>query len=130
MGLWDQVLIKDNHLKILKGKLSGIDNLIKDVRRKIQKNTKLEIEVDNLEDFEEALGGYPDIIMLDNMEPGDIAKAVAIREKKGSKALIEVSGNIGLDNIEEYAKHRPDFISIGSLTHSVKSLDVSLEVYG
>ncbi|NQT06479.1 MAG: carboxylating nicotinate-nucleotide diphosphorylase, partial [Candidatus Omnitrophica bacterium] len=70
-GLWDQVLIKDNHLKLLRSKPLTMNKMLKDVRRKIQKNTKIEIEVDNLKDFEEALGGYPDIIMLENMEPGD-----------------------------------------------------------
>lgn len=130
IGLWDQVLIKDNHLKAISCHLSAISKLLKNVRGKVQKNTKIEIEIGNLDYFKEALKGKPDIIMLDNMQPEDIKKAVEMRNTIGTTPLIEVSGNIGLDNVEKYAGCRPDIISVGSITHSFRSLDMSLEVYG
>jgi nicotinate-nucleotide pyrophosphorylase (carboxylating) len=136
MGLWDQVLIKDNHLKAIRsmqqrqGKPIPIDRMLKDLRGKTQKNTKIEIEIGSLKEFEEALKGKPDIIMLDNMTPEDVKRAVAMRKKAGALPFIEVSGNVNLENIAEYAKARPDMISIGSITHSFRSLDLSMEVYG
>jgi nicotinate-nucleotide pyrophosphorylase (carboxylating) len=129
MGLWDQILIKDNHLKVA-GQKQGLDNLLKELRRKVQKNLKIEIEVDSVEDFQEALNGRPDIILLDNMKPAEVKRAVSIRNRHGSIPFIEVSGNITIDNIEEYAGCKPDMISVGSITHSVRALDLSLELYG
>lgn len=129
MGLWDQVLIKDNHLKAVSYQLSAISKILKDVRKKIQKNTKIEIEVRSLKEFQEVLKGKPDIIMLDNMTIEEVRRSIEMRNKVGSIPLIEVSGNITLENVEEYAKCRPDIISVGSITHSFKSLDVSMEVY-
>ncbi len=130
MGLWDQVLIKDNHLKVIDCKKDKMVRIVKEMRKSVQKNIKIEIEVNDLEEFESALKGRPDIIMLDNFKAGDVKKAIGIRKKLGIKTIIEVSGNITLDTIESYAKEKPDVISIGSITHSVKSLDLSLEIYG
>lgn len=140
MGLWDQVLIKDNHLKVVSHTTAAksqkekevplVSKLLKDVRRNVQKNIKIEIEVGDLEDFKAALKGRPDIIMLDNMNTEDVKRAVEMRDKMGKTPLIEVSGNITMDNLEEYARLRPDIISVGSLTHSYKALDFSMEVYG
>jgi len=130
MGLWDQVLIKDNHLKAVSCQPSAISRLLKETRKKVQKNTKIEIEVKNLIEFEEALKGRPDIIMLDNMSTSDIERAVSMRDKLGNIPLIEVSGNITIGNLDGYAKCRPDIISVGAITHSFKSLDLSMEVYG
>lgn len=136
MGLWDQVLIKDNHLKIIssvvhKQKSSiALDRILKDLRRRIQKNVKIEIEVASLDEFDEAIKGMPDIIMLDNMSPAEVKRALDSRKRSAATPLIEVSGGITLDNIEEYARSRPDMISVGSITHSARSLDLSMEVYG
>jgi len=129
-GLWDQVLIKDNHIVIrdLASHGKKLESLIKDTRSKIQKNIKIEIEVDSFKDFEAALRGRPDIVMLDNMTLEDAKKAVKIRNKIGKYPLIEVSGNITLKNVADYAACGVDRISIGSLTHSVNSVDISLEV--
>jgi nicotinate-nucleotide pyrophosphorylase (carboxylating) len=130
------VLIKDNHLKVIrdtlrhKGGALQIDRMLKDLRKRVQKNTKIEIEVEDLAEFAKALEGKPDIIMLDNMSPADIKKAVEIRRKFGQMPFLEVSGNITLDNVEEYAKAGPDIISIGSITHSAQALDLSMEIYG
>jgi len=131
LGLWDMVLIKDSHKKIRRSKIErrlekvSIKELIKDARRK-NKNKKIEIEVENLREFQDALLARPDIIMLDNMDLKRIKKALVLR--RGRRPLIEVSGNITLNNVRAIAKTGVDMISIGSLTHSVKAIDFSLEV--
>ena len=133
MGLYDQVLIKDNHIKGQgswgkgQGKIT-LKNLAETARKKNIKGTVIEIEVTNPAEFEDALQGKPDIIMLDNMSPLDVKACVEIRRMSKTKALIEVSGGINLDNIGQYANTGIDMISIGALTHSVKSIDVSLEI--
>jgi nicotinate-nucleotide pyrophosphorylase (carboxylating) len=137
MGLYDQVLIKDNHLAVLKEIRRGskassiIEDSIPNVKKKVQKNVKIEVEVKNIAEFEIALSSGVDIIMLDNMPPEKVEEAVRIRDASGSKGknvLLEASGNITLDNVEEYAKTGVDRISVGAITHSSGSLDFSLEV--
>ena len=128
-GLWDQVLVKENHLKI--AKIDGKKNFIKGIRKKITRNIKVEIEVESLKQFKIMLAERPDIIMLDNMSVEDVKKAVGLRNKiisKQEKPFLEVSGGITIDNVEEYAKTGVDRISVGSLTDSVRSVDMSLEV--
>ena len=83
--------------------------------------------MENLEEFKAALSSSPDMILLDNMRESDIKKAVCLRGKRGSP-LLEASGGITLENISQIAKTGVDFISVGSLTHSVKSIDISLEI--
>lgn len=123
MGLWDQILIKDNHLT-----LNSIKNAVARAKNTHYKN--IEIEVDDLDKFKEALDAGADIIMLDNMNIEDIRKAVKLKDKKGfaSGVAIEVSGNVGLDNVARIAKTGVDRISIGSLTHSALSIDFSLDI--
>ena len=136
MGLYDQALIKDNHLaalqRIRKGpKTSIISEAIRTVKRRVQKNIKVEVEVRDIAEFEEALSTSVDIIMLDNMSPKDIKEAVKIKSaggQKGRRVVLEASGNITLDNVEEYAKTGVDRISVGAITHSPQPLDFSLEV--
>ena len=131
-GLYDQVLIKDNHITGARGQGPGASIRLKELvgiaRKKNVKGTVVEIEVPNPAEFEDALQGRPDIIMLDNMSPKDVKACIEIRRMSKTKALLEASGGINLDNIEEYAKTGIDIISIGSLTHSVKSIDMSLEI--
>jgi len=134
MGLYDQVLIKDNHIKEQSEKLKmknekfQLKKLVEEARKKNLKGTVIEIEVSNIEEFNDALAGKPDIIMLDNMSASDARACVEIRRLSNAKPLIEVSGGITLDNIEEYAKTKVDMISSGSLTSSVRSIDLSLEI--
>ncbi|MBN1354518.1 MAG: carboxylating nicotinate-nucleotide diphosphorylase [Candidatus Omnitrophica bacterium] len=128
IGLWDQVLVKENHLRV-----TDIDthkNFVHGVRKKVTKNIKIEVEVENLEQLERMLAGSPDIIMLDNMTVDDVKKAVGIRNKlpAGKRPLLEVSGGITLENVEEYAAQGVDRISIGSITDSVVSVDMSLDI--
>lgn len=142
-GLYDQVLIKENHLSVLnKGNI--IPQVINLARKKVQKNIKIEIEVQNLEEFNQALKSQPDIIMLDNMNEEEIKEAVKIRDKSlpykdrkdypvdksGINLFIEVSGGVNLENVEKIASTGVDIISVGALTHSAKSLDFSLDVIG
>ena len=130
MGLYDQVLIKDNHIAVDRtaGKTSSLKGLAETARKKNIKGTVIEIEVSSIEEFNDAIAGRPDIIMLDNMSPSEVRSCMEIRRLSGIKPVLEVSGGISLDNIEDYAKTKVDTISIGSLTSSVKSIDLSLEV--
>jgi nicotinate-nucleotide pyrophosphorylase (carboxylating) len=134
MGLYDQVLIKDNHIGVLRqtagseNKKIALKTIVETARRKSVKGTVIEIEVASIEEFNDALAGKPDIIMLDNMSPEDVRACVEIRRLSKVKPVIEVSGGITLDTIESFAKTKPDVISIGSLTASIKSIDMSLEI--
>ena len=129
MGLWDGVLIKDNHLQGLqlavKGeKLKNIKRAVETAKVKGYKN--IEVEVEDLKEYKAALDASADIVMLDNMKVEDVKKAVKM--KKRSKAALEISGGITLDNISKYAKTKIDRISIGFLTHSAPSIDFSLDL--
>jgi len=134
MGLWDAVLVKDNHIAVLKAGARGIN--IKDIARLVKekkpKGMKTDIEVRNLKEFQEVLEIPPDIIMLDNMDISQIKKAVAMRDAQPSRknVKIEVSGGVRLSNIKAIARAGVDMISIGALTHSAKAVDMSLEVIG
>ncbi|MBI5124071.1 MAG: carboxylating nicotinate-nucleotide diphosphorylase [Candidatus Omnitrophica bacterium] len=136
MGLYDQVLIKDNHIRVSgigyrvsgKEKKGTLKELVEMARKKNPRGTVVEIEVTSCAEFEDALHGKPDIIMLDNMSTKEVKACVEIRRVSKTKALLEVSGGINLENMEEYAKAGIDMISIGALTHSVKSIDMSLEI--
>ena len=121
-GLYDQFLIKDNHLKIV-GSITGAVNKA----RKYRSGIKVEVEVTDLAGAEEAARAGADIIMLDNMASAQ-AREAAIRIREiGPKITIEISGGITPDNILEYAEFA-DVISLGWLTHSVKAIDFSLEI--
>ena len=116
MRLDEMILIKDNHIKAAQGRLNNF---------KIPKNRKFEIEVQNLAEFKKALQLKPDIIMLDNMKIKDIKKAINIPHKS---TKLEASGGICLANIKRYAATGVDIISVGELTDSVASVDISLDV--
>ena len=132
MGLWDAVLVKDNHIAVLKAGARGIN--IKDIARLVKEKKpqgmKADIEVRNLKEFQEVLKIPPDIIMLDNMDISQIKKAVAMRDAQRNRqnVKIEVSGGVCLSNVKAIAKTGVDIISIGALTHSAKAVDMSLEV--
>ncbi|MBD3425814.1 MAG: carboxylating nicotinate-nucleotide diphosphorylase [Candidatus Omnitrophica bacterium] len=135
-GLWDMVLIKDNHIRAFGQQLKTRDTekIIKGVLERahssVQKNIKIEIEVETLRECEYALDERPDVIMLDNMDPDTIKKAVSLRKEKGLEkdVLYEVSGGIDLSNLKDYASTGIDIISSGSITGVVKPLDFSLEI--
>ncbi len=123
-GLYDMILIKDNHVDYSGGIANAINNThqyLKEQNKKLQ----IEIEVRNLEELEEVLKtGGVDRILLDNFKPQVLRQAVAVNE---GRYITEASGGITINNILDYAACGVDYISIGALTHSVKSLDLSLK---
>ena len=122
MGLFDGVLIKDNHIAAC----GSVAKAVKKARRNAPAGFDIEIEVDDLDGLEEALGSGADIIMLDNFAPDEVASAVRIC---GGRARLEVSGGIGPDNIEAYLDAaKVDYISVGSLTHSAQAADIAMEI--
>lgn len=122
----DLVLIKDNHVKILGSVISAV----KKARETVSFSKKVEVEVTSTEDALKAAKAGADIIMLDNFPPAKVKKTVSLLTKKGvrNKVLLEVSGGITEKNILQYTTVGVDILSIGEITHSVKALDMSLEV--
>ncbi len=120
-GLYDGVMIKDNHIKAV----GGIQKAVSTVRSKVPHTLKIEVEVETIEQLQEALEARADIIMLDNMGLEMMKKAVEIVD---GKVPLEASGGISEDNIVEVAKTGIDFISVGALTHSAVSLDISFDI--
>ncbi len=123
-GLFDGVLIKDNHIAAA----GGIREAIRRVRENVHHLMKIEVEVGNLEELEAAVEEGADIVMLDNFKPGEIRQAVEMVINSGQRPAIEVSGGITLQNIRDYAIEGVDFISTGSITHSARAVDISLEL--
>ncbi len=124
-NLSDQVLIKENHIAA-SGK--EIVELINDIKEKIPQDMRIEIEVESLSQFEEAIQGPADIIMLDNFTPGEVAAAVGIARKKNTEVEIEVSGGITLENINLYSLDGVSRISVGTLTSAAAPVDFTLLV--
>ena len=124
IGLFDMFLIKDNHIEIA-GSITKAIDACRNFQKNKNSNLKIEVETKNLDEVKEALDCNVDIIMLDNFKTDMMRKAVAIINEK---CKVEASGNINLDNVKEVAETGVDFISVGALTHSVKALDISLEV--
>jgi len=121
MGLFDGVLIKDNHIKVC----GGIVPAIKKIRKHISHLSKIEVEVETFEQLEDALSAKADIIMLDNMSIEKIHQAVKIVDRR---ALLEVSGGVTKKHVAELADSGVDIISIGGLTHSAKAVDLSMVI--
>ena len=119
IGLFDAVLVKDNHLRLA----GGVEEAVRRLRTSV--SLPLEVEADTLEQVEQALALGVERILLDNMNPSEVTAAV---ELVAARAQLEVSGGVTLDNVRAYAETGVNAISIGALTHSARSLDVSLEV--
>lgn len=126
LHLDDLVIIKDNHLAVI----GDVGKAVKKVRDAVSFSKKIEIEVSRDEEALEAAKAGADIIMLDNFSPQQIMKTIALLEKKGlrGKILIEASGGVNEQNVLEFAATGVDILSLGELTHSVKALDMGLEV--
>ena len=122
-GLYDGVLIKDNHIEAAGGITAAVAAQRKHLRRKL----KIEVETKNLREVKEALACGVNVIMLDNMTNNAMKKAVDII---AGRALTEASGNVNLQRVAEIAATGVDLISIGELTHSVRAADISLKVIG
>jgi nicotinate-nucleotide pyrophosphorylase (carboxylating) len=127
MGLYDMVLIKDNHIEAAGGAAAAIEL----VRQK-HKKVKIEVEVQNLAQLEEAARMAPDIIMLDNMKPEAMAEACrmvfSLPARDSGKLKLEASGNVSLENVRQIAECGVDYISVGAITHSAPALDFSLNL--
>lgn len=119
MGLYDGVLIKDNHIELA----GSITQAVEAVRQKYATTMNIEVETSNLRQVKEALDSGADIIMLDNMSLEEMREAVST---VGATALIEASGGVTLDTVRGIAGTGVDFISVGSLTHSAGVLDIAL----
>ena len=120
MSLSDMILIKDNHLQLV----GSISEAVKRAREKVGSGLKIEVETASLHELKEAVESGADLIMLDNMSVEEMKEAVKFIR---GKIPLEVSGNVDLDRIKELASLGVDYISVGGLTHSYHSLDISME---
>ncbi|WP_019536390.1 carboxylating nicotinate-nucleotide diphosphorylase [Paenibacillus ginsengihumi] len=123
-GLYDAVMIKDNHIK----GAGGVAKAIEAARSQIPHTMKIEVEVESFEQLEEALTARPDIIMLDNMNPAQIKEAVQRIKRRMPHIIVEASGSVTLETVRAIAETGVDVISAGRLTYSVQSLDISLDL--
>lgn len=124
IGLYDMFLIKDNHIEA-GGSITNAIELCKKYKRRNHLKFKIEVETTNLHQVREAIKCSADIIMLDNFDLTEMKKAVKLIN---GKCKIEASGNVSLDTVKQIAETGVDFISVGAITHSVKALDISLEL--
>jgi len=122
MGLYDMVMIKDNHIAVA----GGITHAVRTIKARIREGVRIEVETGNLQEVEEALAAGVDIIMLDNMDNETMRHAVRLIN---GKAETEASGNMTTERLIEVAATGVDYISIGALTHSVKALDISMTIF-
>lgn len=120
-GLYDGILIKDNHIVAA----GGIRNAVSRARTHMRHLDKIEVEVKNLGELEQALEAGVEVVLLDNMSVNLVREAV---QKTAGRALLEVSGGVNLENVRQYALTGVNFISVGALTHSAKAVDISLEL--
>ncbi|MGB5156854.1 nicotinate-nucleotide diphosphorylase [Desulfobacterium sp. N47] len=121
IGLYDGVLIKDNHIAAC----GGISKAIERIRDKVSHLVKIEVEVSDLMGVKEALAAKADIIMLDNMDVPQIKEAVALIDKK---AVVEISGGVTRENLGSLIDTGADIVSVGALTHSARSVDLSMRI--
>ena len=120
-GLYDAVMIKDNHIKAS----GGISSAVEKIRKALGNKSKVEVETQNLDEVREALKQKVDIIMLDNMSIDSIYESVKVID---GKAIVEVSGGVNFERLEEISKTGADFVSIGALTHSAPAVDISMNI--
>lgn len=123
-GLYDAVMIKDNHIK----GAGGITQAVSRARAAIPHTMTIEVETENLEQVNEALQAGADIIMLDNMAPALMKEAVQQIKQAAPHVIVEASGNVSLETIRGIAESGVDVISVGRLTYSFESLDISLDL--
>jgi nicotinate-nucleotide pyrophosphorylase (carboxylating) len=120
MGLYDAVLIKDNHIAAV----GSVADAVRRARRKVGKKIHVEVEIERIADLEPAIAAGADIVMLDNMPPARMRKAVELAR---GRCLLEASGGVTLKNVRRIAESGVDFISVGRITHSAPALDVALD---
>lgn len=120
LGLYDRYLIKDNHLMGI-----SISDAVKRAKAHNVNRVPIEVEIQRLDQIDEAVSAGADVLMMDNFSVPDLRAAVA---KVAGRAKIEASGGMTLDNVRDYAETGVDFLSVGALTHSAKAVDLSLEI--
>lgn len=123
-GLDDGVLIKDNHVALA----GGVAEAVRRAKESSPHLLKVEVEVESMDELEEALAEKADAVLLDNMTPEEVRECVAVARKRAPGTVVEVSGGVSLETIRAYAEAGPDLISVGALTHSAPAADVSLEI--
>ncbi|HTV52817.1 MAG TPA: carboxylating nicotinate-nucleotide diphosphorylase [Steroidobacteraceae bacterium] len=123
MGLFDQVLIKENHIAASGSLLGAIE-----AARRSTPGIRIEVEVESLEEFAQALGARPDIIMLDEFSLEDMARAATLNRERGGIARLEASGSVSLERVREIAATGVDYISVGSITKHVRAVDLSMRL--
>lgn len=123
-GLDDGVLIKDNHLALA----GGVTEAVRRAREAVPHLLKVEVEVEDVSALREALTAGADVVLLDNMAPEQVRGAAAIARAEAPHVVLEVSGGVNLATVRAYAEAGVDLISVGALTHSARSVDVSLDM--
>jgi nicotinate-nucleotide pyrophosphorylase (carboxylating) len=123
LGLYDQVLIKENHIAAAGSITAAIE-----AARRSAPTIGVEVEVESLNELEEALQARPDIVMLDEFSPNDMRAAVALRNARASGVKLEASGNVTLESVRGIAATGVDFISVGALTKHVHAVDLSMRL--
>ena len=124
MGLYDMAMIKDNHIKMA----GGITKAVEQVRANIPADVKIEVEATNLAEVQEAVAAGADIIMFDNMTNEAMTEAAAYIKSTGKPIKTEASGNMSIPRVKEVAATGVDYISVGALTHTVKAMDISMNI--
>lgn len=127
IGLYDGILIKDNHLAPIGSGPDAITKAIRAAREKVGHIVPVEVEVDTLDQFDAALAAKPDIVLLDNMTLDQMREAVCRRNAVAPDVLLEASGGVNLDTVRGIAETGVDRISVGALTHSATALDIALD---
>jgi nicotinate-nucleotide pyrophosphorylase (carboxylating) len=122
-GLYDGVLIKDNHINIAGGIAEAVY-----MAKKAQHLLKIEVEVGNIDEMKQAIEAGADVVMLDNMSVGDMKQAVALARSINAGVLLEASGNVTLDSVRSIAETGVDIISVGAITHSARAVDISMKM--
>ena len=120
MGLYDAVLIKDNHVAAV----GSVEAAVRRARTRVGDGVSVEVEIDDLDDLEAAIDAGADVVMLDNMDPDRLRKAVALAD---GRCVLEASGGITADTVRAVAETGVDLISVGWITHSAPALDVGLD---
>ncbi|MBR5493867.1 MAG: carboxylating nicotinate-nucleotide diphosphorylase [Alistipes sp.] len=124
MGLYDMAMIKDNHIKMA----GGIAKAVEQVRARIAEGIKIEVETTTLDEVHQAIEAGADIIMLDNMDNNTMTEAVYIIKAANKGIKTEASGNMNIPRLKEVAATGVDYISVGALTHTVKGMDISMNI--
>lgn len=124
MGLYDMAMIKDNHIKMA----GGIAKAVEQVRARIAEGIKIEVEATNIDEVRQAIDADADIIMLDNMDTNSMAEAVKIINAANKGIKTEASGNMSIPRLKEVAATGVNYISVGALTHTVKGMDISMNI--